>query len=80
MGIGNIFHRGKYDTASWTEEAGVQQTQFTFTLSRFLCLHLSSVIWIRECLIVFNYVYEAQDSSQHLLYCLLGLHIALTGY
>lgn len=35
------------------------------------------IIEIRECLIVFNYVYEAQDSSQHLLYCLLGVCIEL---
>lgn len=44
------------------------------------CICLSSVTSKRECLIVFNYVYEAQDRCQHLLYCFLGLHIALMGY
>lgn len=53
--------------------------RFMFIENHF-CVCLSSVIWVRVCFIVFNYVCEAQDNSQHLLYCFLGLQIALMGY
>lgn len=62
----------KYNIAFQTEKAGAQKETPMVLLCTSLCLCLSSILWTRQCLVVFNYVYEAQDGSQHLLLCLLG--------
>lgn len=62
----------KYNPAFQTEKAGAQKGTPMVLLCTSLCLCLSSILGTRQCLVVFNYVYEAQDGSQHLLLCLLG--------